>query len=398
MKKIIFIILFILGCGVVQSQTKYYWITDPNIVGKLTFANGWTLYDTTGGLKIPSSLWVGGSELYLGNGPTILKDSSGFLILNNPIIIRALGSGSIPPWIKTAWLEDTSITKGKLKPGSITSYELSSGVKDSIFSATNLGTLDKRVKELKERADILFSVYGNFKSSVFNGSLHYDSTNKLVWFDSSKYWTKSALDTNTYISVHDMDTTKIIEINNIDSNIFIYNANKLQIKNYSIPLIKIDSSKFGTGIKYNPGSGKIEVKTANDTLYLTKNIDNQLINRPHIFLTWTDRLSSTGSNQFVKRFPGDSQVDTVGYGMSKSGYIVYYSVDNQLSRTVDGGDVRDTLNRYIRFVSQDFINIQYLTAGGIRLKINGITTGLDLTAYVEPNYLTTFMLECVLDN
>ncbi len=207
LNKIILFIVLLFTINTVQSQTTNFWITNPSIKGKLTFQNGWTLVDTTSGLKINSDLWIGGSSLYLGG--LVIKDSAGFVVMNKTIKLRPLpGDPDIKKWITNADIADTTIDYSKIKKNTITTSELAPSLKDSIFSSNSSGVIDLKLETLKERYDRLFNSKGDFKSTVFTGALDYDTSTNVVKLDTSLFL--KAADSARYLATTDIDTSLLM--------------------------------------------------------------------------------------------------------------------------------------------------------------------------------------------
>jgi len=217
MRKIFLIFLFLLAPFLTDTvNAQYFWVTDPFVAGKLTFKNGWTLYDTTaGGLKIPTKLWISQGELFLGN--SLFKDSAGYLILNKPLMFRSINNSEIAPWITNDMLKDTSINGSKIKTGTITFNEIAPTTKDSIFGSTNLGTLDIAHTTLKNRVNVILDSKGDFKPGIFDSKFIVDTLNNTVKLDTTKFllsadslrFITGGVDTSKFL--HKYDTTKFIK-------------------------------------------------------------------------------------------------------------------------------------------------------------------------------------------
>lgn len=181
MKKLL-IILFLFISSLVSAQTGWQF-TDPNVQGKITFENGYQLYDSAdNGLKLTGSLFLSGTRIVLGANMEI-RDSSGYSIFNKtPIFRNAL------PWITVDDIKDSAITLAKIKKGQITTEWLAQGLKDSIFGNASVGEISRSINDVNTRYSLLFDAKGDFKPGVFSESiLAYDTTTNKVKLDTSKF-------------------------------------------------------------------------------------------------------------------------------------------------------------------------------------------------------------------
>lgn len=219
--------MFLLVCGNAISQTSSFFTTNPNIIGKLTFQNGWVLQDTVSGFKFSGNLWLGGSTIFFGS--TYFKDSAGYVVSPSTPIFS-----TTKPWIKNEYLQDTSIHGSKIKSSTLTSTIFAPSTKDSIFGATNLGNISTVINDIKTRYNLLFNSKGDFKSSVFITGLMYDTLNKKVKIDTTVFFKNidtvkflKAADssrflgggTDTNLLLHKYDTASFLAAT--DSNIFL---------------------------------------------------------------------------------------------------------------------------------------------------------------------------------
>lgn len=252
LNKLLFILFTLVTLNIATAQSAKFWITDPSIKGKLTLQNGWTLYDTTaGGVKFSGNVWIGGSQLFLGNG-FILRDSAGFVILNKSIITRQSPGGSaIIPWIQGNMIADTSISPTKIKKGSITTAEIAPALRDSIFSSKTTGVLDLNIETVKTRLDKLFDSKGNFKSTVFGNTLSYDTSTAKV-----------KIDTNYYLKAR--DSIRYLA-GGIDTSVLLQKKDTIRFTSGTTFLPRSDTVKF---LKFSDTTNFI--KKSDSTRYLTK--------------------------------------------------------------------------------------------------------------------------------
>lgn len=201
-KKIFFLLLLLSFSGIIYSQSNQFWISNPTLKGKLTFQNGWTLYDTLTGVKLSGNLWLGGSTIFFSDG-LIVKDSLGSIVINkNPRITTGV------PWINSNDIGDTSISASKIKNNSITTKQFASTTFDSIFSTANVGNLSRNLQLLVDRYNVMFSSSGKLKKTVLGPILDYDTTANLLKIDTS-YFLKSR-DSLRYL-LNDIDTSGLFQ-------------------------------------------------------------------------------------------------------------------------------------------------------------------------------------------
>lgn len=277
LNKLILFLLLTLTFSTVKAQSNF-WITNPSIKGKLTLQNGWVLSDTSaGGIKFSGNVWIGGSQLFFGTGG-VVKDSSGYIIFNKGIKTRPLsGDPGIAAWINNSMLIDSSITKDKIKKGTITTAEIAPTLKDSIFSSKPSGVLDLDITTLKNRVDKLFNSKGDFNTSVFGGVLIYDTTSQKVKFDTNyvlkardslKYLATSGVDTSILLQKKDTlrftsstsflprsDTVKFLKFSDTTNFIKISDSTRYLTKTYldtSTIVRKADTTRYWARANYNP--------------------------------------------------------------------------------------------------------------------------------------------------
>ena len=639
LNKLLFILFTLVTLNIATAQSAKFWITDPSIKGKLTLQHGWVLSDTAaGGIKFSGNVWIGGSQLFLGNG-LIVRDSAGFVILNKSIITRQSPGGSpITAWIQGNMIADTSISPTKIKKGSITTAEIAPALRDSIFSSKTTGVLDLNIETVKTRLDKLFDSKGNFKSTVFGNTLSYDTstakvkidtnyylkardsirylaggidtsvllqkkdtlrftsstsflprsdtvkflkfsdtvgfvkktdstywrksqidtatllrkadttrywaranynpnlfynTNNLdtsnlakkselsgsidstswwnkinhptsrywnfnnkdtnryysvrnldtskIWNigknppsaywntttfdttnywsikrqDTTKYWTKARLDTNKYWNkfLYDptkyfssrqgdgtnsiyldtttllkrnqsdiywsridsatkldtaklthtadssywrktnLDTNKYISVNDVDTTVIKFNSNKITIKDYTIDPKKIDSSKIGTGLTYNTGTGKIELSRTDTSM--TKVVGKNILPKFSTTISWQCYFAFGGTQvtTTLTRFPDPyfSIVDNFGYGMPFGGHITFISWDNPGSNPNSPGAVTYVTDHNISFNKGDYLNLYYDNLNDDKflwLRKNNADIGYEIACDINPGIIT----------
>jgi hypothetical protein len=373
--KLLLFLLLSFGFLTAEAQTSNYWITNPSIKGKLSFQNGWVLYDTTSGIKINGDIWVGGSSIFLGG--TQIQDSSGFIIFNKAIKTRpSIGDTEIDPWITNEMLADTSITGSKIKKNSITTVQMAPTLRDSIFGSKTTGAIDLNLTTLKSRVDRLFDSKGNFKTTVFGNTLTYDSNtftvkldtgyylksrdslrylsggtdtsrllhkydslrftsgttflprsdtvnflkfadtvNFLKKADSTRYWTRTQFDTTEYWSFSRMDSNKYWTKARLDTNQYIsindIDTTKLVYVN------DIDSSQLWSRLSYDPSKFWQFKNKDTNKYFSTRNLD-------------TSKLWNTGKNP-VSSYWNTTTFDTTNYWSFKrkdtSRYYTIYNLD-----------------------------------------------------------------------
>ena len=338
MKRILFILFLLLVSTAASAQTGWQF-TDPSVKGKITFTNGYQLYDSSGsGLKLTGNLFLTGTKIILGANMEI-RDSAGYSIFNRTPIFR-----NAVPWISAGDIKDTSLPISKIKKGQITADLFTPTLKDSIFGNTSVGDISRTLNDVKTRYNLLFDAKGDFKPSVFPNSgsiLTYDTTTNKIKFDSTKLVASSEVatffkyaDTVNFLSVTDINDSlfKInggklsikpgsinpskLDSSKFASNLGIDNTGKLTIKPGSIKATDLDSSKFTSGLKLTDGRLDLNIPgTFKDTLgvYLQKET---------IFLTWVDTCTHNGTDWMPVRMgysPGSS--DTIGYVLPRKARV-----------------------------------------------------------------------------
>lgn len=272
MRKVFLIFLFLLTPFLVDTvNAQYFWVTDPLVTGKLTFKNGWTLYDTTaGGLKIPTKLWISQGELFLGG--SLFKDSAGYLVLNKPLMFRSINNSEIAPWITNDMVRDTSINGSKIRAGTITFNEIAPGTKDSIFGSTNIGTLDIAHTTLKNRVNVILDSKGDFKPGIFDSKFILDTLNNTIKLDTTKFllskdstrFITGGVDTSKFL--HKYDTTKFIKT--LDTAYYLTQDDTTRfLTNFttSTLLPKSDSSRFWRKLEFDTANYISKTRVRTDT-------------------------------------------------------------------------------------------------------------------------------------
>ncbi len=120
-----------------QAQTTKF----ENITVKKQITLGTILLkDSTGTFFVNKPIWIKDT---LKLGSILLKDSLNHIVIDKLPVFPSL------PWIKEGYFSDTSISGSKIKKGSVSSAELSTGLKDSLFNISLYG-VDIKVSKLTD--------------------------------------------------------------------------------------------------------------------------------------------------------------------------------------------------------------------------------------------------------
>lgn len=391
MRKLI-LILFLFCCVVVQAQTKF-----DNVVVKKTLKLGNIVTkDSSANFYVGSNIWVkdtikiGTSKIYDGT----------YLTFSKLPVFPSL------PWINNSYILDTVITASKIKKGTLTFAEFSSGLKDTLINLPFVGSPNLRIKNLilddGTGSGFITSEYGSWSlGKTKNGldlNLHLYSSNGITI--GNQYGIGGAqyglfLGESGISSMYNNFAQFEGKWNFTDSLKFESPTN---FKN----VVTMDSALYVKGNK---------ISFDYDTLYFGKRGD--IVTTKQItYISWNDSLNNTGytgTNKIVtsygtilyisKMFEASSR-DTIGYSFDKGGYVVGISINSNNSSVSVGFPRGDIDNPPIRFESNDRLNVGFypglLGNGYIYVIKNGIVATPNIIEEVA-NDVYNISLKIILD-
>ena len=392
MRKLI-LILFLFCCVVVQAQTKF-----DNVVVKKTLKLGNIVTkDSSANFYVGSNIWVkdtikiGTSKIYDGT----------YLTFSKLPVFPSL------PWINNSYILDTVITASKIKKGTLTFAEFSSGLKDTLLNLPFVGSPNLRIKNLildaTNGSGFITSEYGSWSLGKNAGPLDQDVHLSAIppygitigYMQEGDYPYGLQFRVNGISSMYNNFAQFEGKWNFTDSLKFESPTN---FKN----VVTMDSALYVKGNK---------ISFDYDTLYFGKRGD--IVTTKQItYISWNDSLNNTGytgTNKIVtsygtilyisKMFEASSR-DTIGYSFDKGGYVVGISINSNNSSVSVGFPRGDIDNPPIRFESNDRLNVGFypglLGNGYIYVIKNGIVATPNIIEEVA-NDVYNISLKIILD-